>query len=60
MPGLVNIMNQPEQEGEDFSGPRMVVLAPTRELALQIDVEVNKLNYDKIKRWLCSVVLLQI
>ncbi|KAF2355795.1 Helicase C-terminal, partial [Trinorchestia longiramus] len=46
LPGLVNIQNQ-DPEPCQFKGPRMVVLAPTRELAIQIHDEVNKLNYHK-------------
>ncbi|KAA0201587.1 hypothetical protein HAZT_HAZT003891 [Hyalella azteca] len=49
LPGLVNIQNQ-DPETKVFTGPRMIVIAPTRELALQIDDEVNKLQYSKIKR----------
>jgi len=53
LPGIVNISNQTIVEDEDeqyFVGPKLLVIAPTRELAQQIDVEVKKLNYTKIQR----------
>ena len=37
-------------------GPNVLVLSPTRELALQIEAEVNKFHYKGIKR--CGIVLL--
>lgn len=33
------------------TGPTVLVLCPTRELAQQIEKEVNKINYKGIKRF---------
>lgn len=34
------------------SGPTVLVLSPTRELALQIEKEVQKFSYSTIRRYL--------
>ena len=41
----------------DRKGPDVLVLSPTRELALQIEAEVNKLHYRGIKRCGGSLLL---
>ncbi|GAB6029850.1 hypothetical protein CHUAL_005559 [Chamberlinius hualienensis] len=48
LPALIHIDNQPIPR-EERGGPNVLILAPTRELALQIQCEANKLNYKGIK-----------
>ncbi|KAL1115342.1 hypothetical protein AAG570_007372 [Ranatra chinensis] len=48
LPALIHIDNQPVPRSER-GGPNVLVLAPTRELALQIEMEVKKYDYHDIK-----------
>ncbi|KAJ8676693.1 hypothetical protein QAD02_012480 [Eretmocerus hayati] len=48
LPALIHIDNQATPRNER-SGPTVLVMAPTRELALQIEKEVNKYYYHGIK-----------
>ncbi|XP_058804198.1 probable ATP-dependent RNA helicase DDX43 isoform X2 [Phymastichus coffea] len=48
LPALIHIDNQ-EIPRDKRSGPSVLVMAPTRELALQIEKEVNKYDYHGIK-----------
>ncbi|XP_034243433.1 probable ATP-dependent RNA helicase DDX43 [Thrips palmi] len=48
LPALIHIDNQ-EIPRSERGGPNCLVLAPTRELALQIEKEVNKYSYRNIK-----------
>lgn len=47
LPALIHIHGQVLQKGER-PGPAVLVMAPTRELALQIDKEVKKYEYEGI------------
>ena len=49
LPALIHIDNQPTPR-EKRVGPNVLVLSPTRELAIQIEQEVKKINYKGIKR----------
>nr|CAH7722238.1 unnamed protein product [Callosobruchus chinensis] len=44
LPALIHIDGQPGRR-EDRGGPAVLIMAPTRELALQIDKEVKKYQY---------------
>ena len=44
LPALIHIDNQTTPRHERL-GPNVLVLSPTRELALQIEKEVKKINY---------------
>ena len=48
LPCMVHIDNQKLPRGKR-GGPNVLILAPTRELALQIGMEVSKYEYKKIK-----------
>jgi ATP-dependent RNA helicase DDX43 len=48
LPALIHIDNQPTPR-EKRVGPNVLVLSPTRELAIQIEQEVKKINYKGIK-----------
>ena len=48
MPAFIHIDNQPVPR-EDRGGPNVLIMCPTRELALQIDEEVKKYEYKGIK-----------
>ncbi|CAK1545538.1 unnamed protein product [Leptosia nina] len=48
LPALIHIDGQPTPR-EEREGPTVLILAPTRELALQIDKEVSKYQYRGIK-----------
>ena len=48
LPSFVHIDNQKLPRGKR-GGPNVLVLAPTRELAQQISMEVNKYEYRGIK-----------
>ncbi|XP_076763300.1 putative ATP-dependent RNA helicase DDX43 [Xylocopa sonorina] len=48
LPALIHIEGQTTPRSER-SGPTILVMAPTRELALQIEKEVNKYSYHGIK-----------
>lgn len=50
MPALIHIDGQ-KIPREERIGPSVLVMAPTRELALQIDREVNKYSYKNIKAY---------
>jgi ATP-dependent RNA helicase DDX43 len=50
LPGLIHVDNQPHPRGiAARGGPNILVLAPTRELAIQIEKEVAKYQYKGIK-----------
>jgi ATP-dependent RNA helicase DDX43 len=48
LPALIHIDNQTTPRNERV-GPNVLVLSPTRELAIQIEQEVKKINYKGIK-----------
>ncbi|KFQ74136.1 putative ATP-dependent RNA helicase DDX43, partial [Phoenicopterus ruber ruber] len=48
MPGFIHLTSQPISKDER-GGPGMLVLAPTRELALQVEAECSKYAYKGIK-----------
>ncbi|NWW92939.1 DDX43 helicase, partial [Rhynochetos jubatus] len=48
MPGFIHLTSQPVSE-DQRGGPGMLVLAPTRELALQVEAECSKYSYKGIK-----------
>ncbi|KAM6279729.1 putative ATP-dependent RNA helicase DDX43 [Porphyrio hochstetteri] len=48
MPGFIHLTSQPVP-GDQRGGPGMLVLAPTRELALQVEAECLKYSYKGIK-----------
>ncbi|XP_064020280.1 probable ATP-dependent RNA helicase DDX43 isoform X2 [Pogoniulus pusillus] len=48
MPGFIHLTSQPVSQNER-GGPGMLVLAPTRELALQVEKECSKYAYKGIK-----------
>ncbi|KAF0876050.1 DDX53 helicase, partial [Crocuta crocuta] len=48
MPGFIHLNNQPVSR-EERNGPGMLVLTPTRELALQIEAECSKYSYKGFK-----------
>ncbi|XP_028414614.1 probable ATP-dependent RNA helicase DDX43 [Dendronephthya gigantea] len=48
LPALIHIAGQ-ERTPATPDGPNVLVLSPTRELALQIETEVNKLHYKGIR-----------
>uniref|UniRef100_A0A8C3XGW9 RNA helicase n=1 Tax=Cyanoderma ruficeps TaxID=181631 RepID=A0A8C3XGW9_9PASS len=48
MPGFIHLTSQPISKDER-GGPGMLVLAPTRELALQVEAECSKYAYKEIK-----------
>ncbi|XP_031835118.1 putative ATP-dependent RNA helicase DDX43 [Nomia melanderi] len=48
LPALIHIEGQ-ETPRSERNGPNVLVMAPTRELALQIEKEVNKYSYHGIK-----------
>ncbi|XP_014804794.1 PREDICTED: probable ATP-dependent RNA helicase DDX43 [Calidris pugnax] len=48
MPGFIHLTSQPISKDER-GGPGMLVLAPTRELALQVEAECSKYTYKGIK-----------
>ncbi|KAJ8944166.1 hypothetical protein NQ314_009528 [Rhamnusium bicolor] len=47
LPAMVHIDGQPGRR-EDRGGPAVLIMAPTRELALQIDKEIKKYQYKGI------------
>lgn len=48
LPAFIHIDNQPISR-EERNGPNVLIMAPTRELALQIEKECKKYNYKGIK-----------
>ncbi|XP_028676200.2 probable ATP-dependent RNA helicase DDX43 [Erpetoichthys calabaricus] len=48
LPGFIHLDHQPISR-EERDGPGMLVLTPTRELALQIEAECSKYSYKEIK-----------
>ncbi|KFV95348.1 putative ATP-dependent RNA helicase DDX43, partial [Eurypyga helias] len=48
MPGFIHLTSQPVSK-DQRGGPGMLVLAPTRELALQVEAECSKYSYKGIK-----------
>nr|XP_021149231.1 probable ATP-dependent RNA helicase DDX43 isoform X2 [Columba livia] len=48
MPGFIHLTSQPISK-DQRGGPGMLVLAPTRELALQVETECSKYSYRGIK-----------
>ncbi|KAM8852255.1 putative ATP-dependent RNA helicase DDX43 isoform 3-T3 [Synchiropus picturatus] len=50
LPGFIHMDGQPVSRAER-GGPGMLVLTPTRELALQIEAECNKYSYKGYRRW---------
>ncbi|XP_040859270.1 DEAD box protein 53 [Ochotona curzoniae] len=48
MPGLIHLDSQPTSR-EERNGPGMLVLTPTRELAIQVESECSKYSYKGIK-----------
>jgi ATP-dependent RNA helicase DDX43 len=48
LPALIHIDNQTTPR-EKRVGPNVLVLSPTRELAIQIEQEVKKINYKGIR-----------
>ncbi|XP_066035778.1 probable ATP-dependent RNA helicase DDX43 [Chamaea fasciata] len=48
MPGFIHLTSQPISK-DKRGGPGMLVLAPTRELALQVEAECSKYAYKEIK-----------
>ena len=48
LPALIHVDGQ-VRNGDKPEGPNVLVLSPTRELALQIEAEVNKLHYKGIR-----------
>ncbi|XP_006835738.1 PREDICTED: probable ATP-dependent RNA helicase DDX53-like [Chrysochloris asiatica] len=48
MPGFIHITSQPIT-GNKLNGPGMLVLTPTRELALQVEAECSKYSYKGLK-----------
>ncbi|KFR00511.1 putative ATP-dependent RNA helicase DDX43, partial [Opisthocomus hoazin] len=48
MPGFIHLTSQPISK-DQRGGPGMLVLAPTRELALQVEAECSKYTYKGIK-----------
>ncbi|NXK58834.1 DDX43 helicase, partial [Sylvietta virens] len=48
MPGFIHLTSQPISK-DQRGGPGMLVLAPTRELALQVEEECSKYAYKEIK-----------
>lgn len=48
LPAMIHIDGQPVPRGER-GGPNVLVLAPTRELAIQIEMEVNKYQFRGIR-----------
>lgn len=52
LPALIHIDGQPHPRGiEARGGPNVLVLAPTRELAIQIETEVAKYQFRGIRAW---------
>ncbi|NXS63459.1 DDX43 helicase, partial [Brachypteracias leptosomus] len=48
LPGFIHLTSQPVSK-DQRGGPGMLVLAPTRELALQVEAECSKYRYKEIK-----------
>ncbi|XP_010129511.1 PREDICTED: probable ATP-dependent RNA helicase DDX43, partial [Buceros rhinoceros silvestris] len=48
MPGFIHLTSQPISK-DQRGGPGMLVLVPTRELALQVEAECSKYTYKEIK-----------
>lgn len=57
LPALIHIDGQVTPRDER-PGPNVLVMAPTRELALQIEKEVAKYSYRGIKAYVCFVICL--
>uniref|UniRef100_A0ABM0MEB8 RNA helicase n=1 Tax=Saccoglossus kowalevskii TaxID=10224 RepID=A0ABM0MEB8_SACKO len=55
LPALIHIDLQPVPRSER-GGPNVLILSPTRELALQIEMECNKYHYRGIKGSACHAV----
>jgi ATP-dependent RNA helicase DDX43 len=55
LPALIHIDRQPTPRSQR-RGASVLVMAPTKELALQIEKEVNKYNYRSIK-WLVFALI---
>ena len=54
LPALIHIDNQTTPRSKRL-GPNCLVLSPTRELAIQIEHEVKKINYKGIKS-VCGIL----
>ncbi|XP_013361745.1 PREDICTED: DEAD box protein 53 [Chinchilla lanigera] len=48
MPGFIHLVSQPTTR-EERNGPGMLILTPTRELALQVKTECSKYSYKNLK-----------
>ncbi|XP_036126073.1 DEAD box protein 53 [Molossus molossus] len=48
LPGFIHITSQPTRRGQR-NGPGMLVLTPTRELALQVENECSKYSYKNLR-----------
>jgi len=57
LPALIHIDGQPVPRSQR-RGANVLVMAPTRELALQIEKEVKKYNYRSIKWLVITLTLL--
>uniref|UniRef100_A0AAY5F5V8 RNA helicase n=1 Tax=Electrophorus electricus TaxID=8005 RepID=A0AAY5F5V8_ELEEL len=55
LPGFIHMDQQPVRR-DQRGGPGMLVLTPTRELALQIEAECNKYSYKGYKRSCCIML----
>ncbi|KAF7264767.1 hypothetical protein GWI33_022466, partial [Rhynchophorus ferrugineus] len=59
LPAFIHIEGQLTPK-EDRKGPAVLVVAPTRELALQIDKEIKKFNYHSINSYVFETICVYI